>query len=381
MVAILAPQSSSSKFIVVLSLIFLSHALASASYIAWLSWTSDLVPDERLGRFFGTRNMLNGAAGMVAMVVFGYLLDYYKKQPGEAISLGFAFIFVSAVSFGLLSVRFLCKISEPPMSKSPDKHSCRDLFCVPFKDSNFRRFLFFSLFWSFAVNFASPFFTLYFLRDLQFSYGFVAMLGMVSTLSDLTAMQMWGRISDKVKNKAVIQFAGWVAIFLPLAWVMIKPGAIVLPIILHVLSGSFWAGINLCKSNLLLRIAPRENRASFLGAYNVIVGVSAATGPILAGTLLTFMSSPSLRFYSWPFVPLHLIFMISSLLRLLSLQLLKHLREQEAADIGELIRVLRSVRGLDIASGFNAILHPFIEGSQKDSLDGARSSGKRQLAM
>jgi hypothetical protein len=32
-------------------------------------------------------------------------------------------------------------------------------------------------------------------------------MGMISALADLTAMRLWGSISDRVRNKAVIQDA------------------------------------------------------------------------------------------------------------------------------------------------------------------------------
>jgi Na+/melibiose symporter-like transporter len=120
--------------------------------------------------------------------------------------------------------------------------SFRKHIARPFKDANFRRFLIFALLWGFSVNFASPFFTLYFLRDLEFSYGFVAILGMISALADLMGMQLWGRISDKVKNRAVIQFAGWVAVFLPLAWVWARPQDALIPVTLHIVGAGFGRG-------------------------------------------------------------------------------------------------------------------------------------------
>ncbi|MBT8331371.1 MAG: hypothetical protein KJP06_03485, partial [Deltaproteobacteria bacterium] len=79
-VALLPLGSSTVKITLVLILIFLSHAFVSTSYVAWFSWTSDLVPDRLLGRFFGTRNMITGIAGMVTIVGFGYLLDYLTRS-------------------------------------------------------------------------------------------------------------------------------------------------------------------------------------------------------------------------------------------------------------------------------------------------------------
>ena len=231
---------------VILGLVFLSYAFATLSYVSWLSWMSDLIPDKIRGSFFGTRNMLCGAAGMIAMLVFGKALDNLNTKSLGALPIGFTITFISAVFFGIVSLHFLKKISEPlQIERKANKDSFNQLIFLPISEPNFRKFLIFSFLWGFSVHFASPFFTLYFLRDLKFSYGFVALLGTISAFADLTGMQIWGRISDKVKNKAVIQFACWVAIFLPLAWVTVRPGSFLMPIILHIIGGGFWAGINL----------------------------------------------------------------------------------------------------------------------------------------
>jgi hypothetical protein len=211
------------------------------------------------------------------------------------------------------------------------------------------------------VHFASPFFTLYFLRYLELSYGFVAVLATISACADLLGMQVWGRISDKVRNKAIIQFAGWVAVFLPLAWVTVRPGNYVMPLILHAVGGGFWAGINLCMNNLLLRISPQENKAFFLSVYNMVAGVGAALGPIMGGLAAKHLANFHLELVGLKLAPLQVVFLISTALRFLSFQLFKHVSEPKEATVGQLIRVLRNVRGLNVATGFNYLLHPFID--------------------
>jgi len=364
--ALVPMAETSTKHFVILSLIFVSHTFVSVSYVAWLSWTSDLVPDEIRGRFFGTRNMLCGAAGMIVIIVYGNLLDLLKPRP-HGLTFGFAFTFVSAVLFGMLSLRYLNRIPEAQVNPVIDNRHFHRHLSLPLKEANFRRFLLFAFLWSFSVYFASPFFTLYFLRDLQFSYGFVAILGMISSFADLTAMQLWGKISDRVKNKAVIQLASWVVVFLPLAWAIVRPGSLVIPILLHAVGGGFWAGINLCMNNLLLRISPEENRTMFLSAYNITGGLGAAAGPILAGLAIKSGSNLTLQFFSWTVLPLQVIFVTSTLFRLLSLQLFKYVHEPEEVTVGQMVRILRSVRGLNMANGFNYLLHPFLEISRSKS--------------
>jgi hypothetical protein len=47
-------------------------------------------------------------------------------------------------------------------------------------------------------------------------------------------------------------------------------------------------------------------------------------------------------------------------MRLLSFQLFKSVQEPEAVEVGQMVRILRSVRGLNMAAGFNYLLHPFV---------------------
>lgn len=349
------------KWSTILILIFLSYAFASISYISWLSWISDLVPDSMRGSFFGARNMLVGAAGMIAMIIFGNLLDFLKARFDNGTACGLGFTFLWAVLFGVLSIRFLKKVSEPPLSPPETPGSFWQDLSRPFEDINFRRFLRFAFCWSFSVYFASPFFTLYFLRELGFNYGFIATLGVFSGLADLIGMRVWGKLSDKVKNKAIIQLASWVAVFLPFAWIHAKPDSVFLPAILHIAGGGFWAGINLCINNLLLRIAPPDNKGIFFSTFNVIAGLGAGLSPIFAGLLLRSFVHLKFSVLNFNVMPLHLVFLGSTLMRLASMQLLKYVHEPEAASVGQLVRILRNVRGLNLTNGFSFLIHPFIE--------------------
>ena len=361
LVAVFPLSSRLDRNQVILSLLFISYACVSVSYVAWLSWMSDLVPDEIRGGFFGTRNMLCGAAGMFITVVFGKLIDKLNAQMLWGLPTGFVVTFISAVILGLASLYYMKKIPEPsPAAQGIGRPSFRKLIALPLREPNFRRFLTFALCWGFAVNVASPFFTLYFLRDLRFSYSFVALLATLSAFADLVGMRIWGRISDKVKNKAVIQFAGGVAIFLPLAWVTVRQGSLIIPIVLHVVGGGFWAGIHLCLNNLLLRITPKENKTFFFSIYHIAGGLGAATGPLLAGLCVQDLPPFDLRILGWKMAPLHIIFMTSTFLRLLTLQLLRLVREPDEAPAEAVVRVIRSLRGLNVATGFNYLLHPFL---------------------
>lgn len=363
-VALLPGPGPSLRIAVVLLLIFLHYALGSASFVSWLSWMSDLVPERMRGNFFGTRNMLAGAASMFVMVIFGALLDGLKSLSPKGLPLGFGVTFAAAVLFGVASIHYLRRVSEPARRSQAVRIDFGGKLLLPFRDRSFRRFLGFSFFWSFSVYFAAPFFPLYFLRDLGFGYGFIATLGMLSAFADLVGMRLWGRLSDTTRNKPIIYFAGWWAVFLPLLWVLVRPDSLVLPILLHMLGGGMWAGINLCTNNLLLRISPQEDRAFYVSVYNVVGGLGAAAGPILAGLAVQAVGEGPFSVHSRVLLPLHLLFILSTLLRLIGLQLIRRVEEPEEVTVVEMLRVIRSVRGLNMTNGFNFLLHPFLNVSE-----------------
>ena len=367
-VALLPLPGHVSKPQIILVLLFFVYTLASISQVSWLSWVSDLIPDSMRGSVFGTRNMLCSAAGMVTMLVFGKMLDRLNTFCFSGLPSGFTVTFMCAVAFGAIAIFFLSRISEPEVRTSQyENQSFRDVVVLVLLDKNFRKFLTYAFLWSFSVHLAGPFLTLYFIRDLKLSYAFIAVLGTVSATFDLIGMRIWGVLSDRIKNKAVIQFSARFAVFIPLAWVMVRPGTYVLPIVLHVFAGVFWAGINLCTTNLLLRISGQENRAVYLSIFSIVGGLGAVLSPMLAGAFLRGISGLDLYLFGWKLFPIQILLIGSTLFRLLTVQTLRRIKEPEEGSVKEIIRILKSVRGMNISSGFSYLLHPFVTIEDKNN--------------
>ncbi|MBI5895823.1 MAG: MFS transporter [Desulfobacterales bacterium] len=335
----------------------MSQAFASVSYVAWLAWTSDLVPDEIRGTFFGTRNMLCGVAGIAAVLIFGNLVDVFRSHAGgSAFAIGVPFS--CAVLFGLISARYLNRVSETGAPSSCTQNMLHELI-KPFRETNFRNFLFFNLAWNFSVYLSAPFFALYFLRELNYSYGFVALLTTISAVVDLVGMKFWGAVSDRVKNRAVIQVAGWGVVMLPSMWVMVRPHDVLLPMLIQAISGGFWAGVNLCIHNMNLRISPRESRVWFISAYNITSGLGAAMAPVIAGAVLSMLPSQLSGPGGMTILPLHYLFFASTVLRVVSLLVFRSVHEPQEATARELLALLsRSARpALAKAESINSV-HP-----------------------
>jgi MFS family permease len=318
-----------------LGLFMAAQVCSSISYIAWISWTSDLVPDDIRGRFFGTRNMLCGAAGIVAILIFGNLTDVLKAGWGPSVPV-FVVPFGCAVAFGLMSSYYLRKIGDIDVQGHCAGGFVEEL-SVPFKDPNFRRFLLFALCWNFSVYLAAPFFSLYFLRELEYSYGFVALLSTVAAAVDLLAMKFWGALSDRIKNKAVIRVTGWGVVFLPALWVLVRPQDVLLPVVLQMVSGAFWSAMVLCSGNLLLGISPQKNRVWYISAYSIAAGLGSAAAPIVGGIFLSVMKD---QIPAVGIMPLHLLFLSATALRMASLLWFRWIREPQEKTFRQSIRIL-----------------------------------------
>jgi hypothetical protein len=84
-------------------------------------------------------------------------------------------------------------------------------------------------------------------------------------------------------------------------------------------------------------------------------------GPIAGGLAAKYLADLELEFVGVKMVPLQVVFVTSTILRFLTFQLFRYVHEPEETTVGQLIRVLRNVRGLNVATGFNYLLHPFVE--------------------
>jgi MFS family permease len=337
-VGLWCPHGNSGQIALVLTFFFVSHAFAAVSYVAWLAWTSDLVPDELRGSFFGTRNMLCGAAGIAAVLIFGNLVDVFKSHPnGAALAVGVPFF--CAIVLGLISVRYLNRVSDSATPPLGGQNILRE-WVKPFREANYRNFLLFTLSWNFSVYLSAPFFALYFLRELNYTYGFVALLATIASVVDLLGMKFWGAVSDRIKNRAVIQVAGWGVVLLPSLWVLVRPHDLLLPVAIQIIGGGFWAGVNLCTNNMVLRISPQEGRVWFISAYSITAGVGAAVAPIIAGALLSMLPGRLPGPGTGEILSLHYIFIASTVLRVVSLLVFRRVHEPQEFSASHLFTLL-----------------------------------------
>lgn len=279
---------------------FLRGAFAAAGNSAWESLLRDLVPQDRLGSFFSRRQKQNtllavplslGAAGFL-----GYWTGHFPTRELHA----YSFLFLLGFIAGAASLYFLFHIPEPPLPPS-EPTRLRALFVPPFRDRNFRRLILFGAPWEFAMALAGPFFTVYILQRLGYGMSYVIGLTVLSQLSNAAFSRVWGALSDRFSNKAVLEVSGplkLIAIGLWLLTALPDRHRLTLPLLvaIHVLLGVAMSGVTLATANIGRKLAPRGRATSYLAAKSLVGSLSAAIAPIVGGSVANLFAPYRLSF-------------------------------------------------------------------------------------
>ncbi|MCS7258122.1 MAG: MFS transporter, partial [candidate division WOR-3 bacterium] len=307
-----------------LVLIGIFNALLVIADNAWLSWMSDLVPQDIRGRFFGIRNTAMGLIGMIVAMSGARLLDYFKIRNRP--DLGFILIFSIASLFALIGLVFLTK--QPEVANVRKKVSFKTIFWAPLKNKNFRNFLKFIAFWNLTSGIASPFYIVFMLNHLKMLYSRVAIYSIIAGIMTLIFGPLWGRAIDRFRSKPVL-YINFIAIgFLPFLWIFPKENFL-FPVWLDAfLTGIFWPAVNLGVFNIVLSLSENEElKESYFAIYSTITGLSGFISSLIGGYLANLTKSLSVTVIGLHLVNYQFFFIFAGITLFLSLLFLKQVSE------------------------------------------------------
>lgn len=258
-------------------------ALGSLGNPVWGSMMADLVPEEMRGKFFGFRGRVGGLLTLIFFFVGGAILEVSNKS----VFVGFAIIFGLALVFRLISWFFLSRMYDPPSSAT--RHSAFKLVATLKKmpSTNVGKFIIYVALMKFATYLAGPFFAVFMLRDLKFSY--LTYVGITATadLVNILFLSFWGKRADKAGNIKVLRITALLVPLVPLLWIIGRDFYYLIPI--QVLSGFAWSGFNLVSVNFLYDAASPEKRTQYIALANALNGVAICLGALTGGLLATHL--------------------------------------------------------------------------------------------
>ncbi len=273
------------------------------AFPAWASLMCDHIPHRSRGKYFGWRNKVMSSVTVFSGFLAGIILHITNKN----VFVGFSIIFGLALVSRLFSFYFLTRMSELPFRVKNEAYFSFLDFIKRIRESNFAKFTFFVASFSFCVSLASPFFSVFMLRDLGFNYFTYTLIVTTVTIANILFIDRWGREADRVGNIKVLRATSIVAILLPSLWI-INHSPLYL-IFIQIIGGLVWSGFNLCAINFIYDAAAAEKRARCVAYFSFCNGLAICLGALLGGFLVNIL--PPLFSYK-----LLSLFLLSSIMRL-----------------------------------------------------------------
>ena len=318
--------------------------LGSLAGCALNSWLHQLLPREGIGAFFAKRLFWGTASACIGTLAAGLVIDHWpygEKLHAYSVSFGIAGL------AGFVSAWFLTRVPEPQMTQAGPHASVISKIAAPFRDANFRSVLRYILAWNAATNLAAPFLVVYLIQQMQLSLGTVTTLWVTSQVANAFVLYIWGRLSDRLSNKAVLTVA------LPLYFLCmlgiaftalpsISNFALPLLYLVHIAMGAAAGGIGLATGNMSLKLAPQGQGTSYLAATSLVASVTGGIAPLIGGALAHWFEAAGVSVvvrWTWSgvageatviaFTRYQFLFVIAAALGLYVLHRLSSIREGE----------------------------------------------------
>lgn len=306
--------------------VILYYAFGNLAAPQWSSLMGDLVTEKKRGRFFARRTRISSMTSFLALVTAGILLHYFDTNM--ATKTGYLILFSVAFLSRLVSVYHLTKMYDPPGHVAAIEVPVEKITWKRLKQSRFAGFSVFFALIQFSVAVGSPFFSIYLLRDLGYSYVEFMLLSASTVFMQFITLYRWGRISDVFGNRIILTLCGSLIPFIPFLWLFSTNFYYLM--IVQAFGGAIWAGFTLSASNFLYDLIPQNKRATYMAAHNVLASIGIFIGALLGGYLGTVLPDTYVVFgYEINLVSqLYNIFVLSFILRLMtSLLLIPRLQE------------------------------------------------------
>jgi MFS family permease len=350
--------TSSAKVGLLMTFLFLYYTFGSIAGPSWNSWMKDLVPEEKRGSFFARRTRLSQILNVCLSVVLALLLDAVKKYYPALELTTYGILFLAGGVIGILGALTLAQAPEPRSMLSGTNFF--QLLRQPFRNGNFSRLLAFNAFWTFSLNLATPFFTVYMIRTLALPMSYIIGLNIVGLLASIFTIRTWGMLADRYSNKTIIAIGGPLYILCLVGWCFVGiyttfKANLALLVLINIASGVATAGINLSLTNIGLKLAPKEDAIVYLSAQNITSALFSSLAPMLGGLLADFFTSRHLRvtaqytslkvdkvfrlltLHEWNF-----LFLIGAFMALLALQWLAGVKEPGEVEKDKVVRIMRT---------------------------------------
>jgi len=265
-----------------IALITLASAAAHLSTNSRSSWLADLIPSRRLGEFFGKSMLLSSLVGVVFGIIGGGFLDHLKRGGASA----FAWIFLVGAAVGMVCALLNLPQADVPLRKHEHSHNTMKMVREAFRNKSLMLVIAFAVVWSLQAI-ASPFITVYILRDLRVPFVGLGIINAASSVSVLLSSTFWGRMVDRYGCRPVMIACVLSLVPVPICWIWVTSAmsayCILMPV--NLIAGFTGTGMSVALSKMLFNVTTETGKSVQLAVYSIMVYLFCAPMPAIGGHL------------------------------------------------------------------------------------------------
>jgi MFS family permease len=178
------------------------------------------------------------------------------------------------------------------------------------------------------------------LTNLKMTFTQIALYAALAAMVAVLLNKPWGMMVDRFGSKPVIVFCAFGISFVPMIWWIPRAGHLWVLIFEAIYSGALWTGFNLAAFNIPIANSPREGRTIYLAMFSVVTGLAFFASSVIGGAL-----AENWRHVHWilgkqTIVNYHILFALSTVLRLLAAFVALSYHEPEEKGLPSLIQFM-----------------------------------------
>lgn len=253
--------------------------------ITWFSWMGDLVPPKLRGDYFGKRYRITTFVSVMAFIIGAFILDFFETRG--FVMFGFITIFAISVSIRSISYFLIRKQYSPEIKiRKKDEISFREFLT---KKTNYRTYAFYRAVSTFAVMIAGPFFAVYMINELGFSYITYTSIFLSASVFFLLVSPLIGKFADRFGSVKLLYTHEILAVAVPILWIFFKsPLMIILAI--QTLAGIKLSALTTGTTNMTYDSLSPKQRGIVASYVGLLIGIGSFIGSLSGGLILDYVS-------------------------------------------------------------------------------------------
>jgi MFS family permease len=324
-----------------LGVYLLSQVLAAAGVPTWWGWMADMIPPRIRGRYWAARQQILLVVNIPCALFSGWFLDF---AAGSALGRqgGIAILFTLAAICGVADILLFLFIPEIPKKPSPVAASLKHLVFTPLRDAAFRRYMYYSVLINFATGGLMGQYSQRLSRDVVHMSNLVANLTstIVPAIGAWLAVRWWGRARDRWGSRPLLVLATVLVVPQAAAWVFATPTSQWVGMVITFVGGATWVGIDIACTNMALSFNEGSRVSSYQAISAMMVALGGISGSMLAGEIAGRLAHWHYMLGPFPITNYHVLFILSSLLRIVAIVLALRMIEPQAKPTREMLRLI-----------------------------------------